>query len=105
MLNDWRVGQLVRVTFTDKEFEPGQFLDCQIAGILRKDGRTNLLFNVYPNLYLEDGELMKFLEWEYLESGEILALVKISNEQYTQYTVEWKATIEPLPVREDAGGF
>jgi hypothetical protein len=100
MWNSWKIGQNVRVTFTDKGFEPGQSLDCQIAGIMRKNGLERLLFNtpqISPFFASEDE--IKFHEWEYVCSdGVILALV--SENTGVQWTAEWKATVEPLSDRE-----
>jgi hypothetical protein len=103
MWDHWRVGQKVRVTFTDEDFEAGQSLDCQIAGIMRKNGQDTLLFNTPRiNLFLANENEMRFHEWEFIAgdpgAGVILALA--SEIGGSQYTGEWKATVEPLSERE-----
>ena len=105
----WKIGQNVRITFTDKKLEDWQSLDCQIAGIQRNGRHETLLFNI-PRviLFFEDGDELRLHEWGLIldtpSVGVILALAsqKIGG---PQYTVEWKATVEPLSDREDTGGF
>lgn len=107
MWNNWKIGQNVRVTFTDKELEPGQSIDCQIAGILRKSCQDTLLFNV-PRLslfYANEKGNVDLLWWEYLLStSSVLALVSEDRDDVPE-TLTWKATVEPLSDREDTGEF
>jgi hypothetical protein len=96
----WKIGQNVRITFTDKDFEPGQSLDCQIAGIQRKSGQDTLLFNIPRfSVFFANEDEIKIHEWEYIcGDGVILALV--SGNTGVQWTGEWKATVDPLSDRE-----
>jgi hypothetical protein len=99
----YRVGQYVRVTFTDKYFEVGQSLDCQIAAIMRKNGQNTLLFNTPRiRLFLTNENELSLDEWEFITDtlGAGVILARASEIGEPQFTGEWTATVEPLSSRE-----
>jgi hypothetical protein len=99
----WKVGQNIRIEFTEQCLEEDQSLDCQIAGILRREGEETLLLNIPKiSLYFAgSGTAVLLRDLEYVcASGVVMGVASSFWDKGDRKEIAWFATVEPLSDRE-----